>query len=124
MDIEAAATFPGYRIVRQGTDLPRLRNFHSDQAPTAADRFQGSNYPRYQNLSFDALLERFTATVPRAERMQVLRDVLHHMTDQVVNLPLFYDIEAAPVSNRLLAAGVRKGAGNTQAWNAHLWDIM
>ena len=42
------------------------------------------NRTRYRCLSFDALLDRYVATVPRPERLNVAKQIVHHMTDQAV----------------------------------------
>ena len=55
--------------------------------------------------------------------MRALGQVVHHMTDQLTVLPLFYDTKSAIIGNRLKnATGL--GDNSTQAWNAHDWDVQ
>ncbi len=76
---------------------------------------------RYRSADFDQLLDRFLTTIPRQERVEILGQIVHHMTDQVVPVGLFYDAHSTMVAKRLtqLAGGSAQG---TYAWNAHEWD--
>jgi peptide/nickel transport system substrate-binding protein len=118
-DLEYRATFPGFNVQRQGGDLNFLRNFHSAQARLPQNRFVGNNNTRYMNPELDALINAYEATIPFDPRMVVARDIVRHITDQVVELPLFFDTTPALVSNRLLH--VQGGTG--AAWNAHEWEL-
>jgi hypothetical protein len=53
----------------------------------------------------------------------VLAQIIHHISDQVVPLPLFYDANPALVGNRLRNVAARHGRDSTEAWNAELWDV-
>lgn len=120
-DLEYRATFPGFAVQRQGGDLRFLRNFHSAQARVPETRYTGSNNSRYRNPELDILIERYERTIPLDERLRVAGQVVNHVTDRVVELPLFFDAEPFLVANRILGA---RGAGlsSRTAWNAYEWD--
>ncbi len=124
-DREYINTFPAFHMIGSGNTLTSagLGRFHSSKAALAENNFQSvGNYPRYMNPEFDALMDRFFATVPERERAQVLGQVIHHMTDQLVALGLFYNGSAVMVSNRI--TGVTVGAArSSQTWNAPEWDV-
>jgi hypothetical protein len=61
--------------------------------------------------------------MPSVDRVDVLRQIVRRMTDQVVWLGLFYDIDPIMVDNHLKNVGGR-GALATQAWNATQWDLQ
>ncbi len=44
--------------------------------------------------------DRYFVTIPAAERGPVLNSVFHHITDQVVVMPLYYDASPSLISNR------------------------
>jgi ABC-type oligopeptide transport system substrate-binding subunit len=94
----------------------------SREAPVAENNYVGRNSIRYQNPAYDALVERYERTIPRAERMRLLGDMVHHATDQLLLLSLFHEPEPVLISNRLVNVGGSRGM-NIQAWNAHEWDI-
>ena len=75
-------------------------------------------------ITIQTLIDRFFATVPMADRMQLASQIVHHVTDHLVFLPLFYDQSPTMVSNRLLNAPRRLGRTTTPTWNAHLWDVQ
>jgi peptide/nickel transport system substrate-binding protein len=94
----------------------------SHEAPVAENRYVGRNSIRYQNSEYDALVERFERTIPRAERIRLLGDMVHHATDQLLLLTMFHEPEPVLISNRLVNAAGPRGI-SIQAWNAHEWDI-
>src|SRR2546423_8591465 len=46
-----------------------------------------------ENPELDALLERYFVTIPLRERNVILGQIMHHFTDQVVFMGLFYNME-------------------------------
>ena len=75
------------------------------------------------NPELDALVDRYMTTIPLDERNAVLGDVIHHMTDQVVIIGLWYNTEPVLIGKRLKNVMVRDIGGTTEAWNAHMWDV-
>ena len=72
--------------------------------------------------ALDALIDRFFVTVPRAERNQVMAQIIRHMTDQAIPVSLFYNVLSVMIANRLqnvTAGGPVTGPG----WNVHEWDV-
>lgn len=121
-DFEYVATFPGWWVTQRPNQLLRLSDLHSAQAPLPSNGFTGANISRYMNPEFDALIDRYFATIPRQERTQIVGQIIHHMTDQALIMGLFYTIEPILVSNRVSGVMARHSR-STHAWNAHLWDV-
>lgn len=118
-DREYLATFPGFLMYRQpntATDLGRLRGV---LAPTPETRFVGSNYARYVNPEFDGLIDRFLTTIPKPERLQILRQAVHHISDQLNLMGLFYDAEITIQNKRVQNIT----AAETRLWDVHKWDV-
>ncbi len=113
-DREYRSTRPGFEVVGQPDDLIR---FHSAEIPTAEGRYIGDNRTRYSNPELDALVDRYYVTIPRAERVQVLGQILNHVTDRVVLLSLFY--EAGPI----MAANRMQNITSVPTWNVYAWDV-
>jgi hypothetical protein len=113
---------PGFEIVRQPNDTNVLLRLHSNQIPVPENNYTGLNRARYRSGVLDALIERYTVTIPRDDRVDALRLVVRHITDQAVWLGLFYEIDPALVNNRVKNVGGR-GMIATQAWNANQWDV-
>jgi peptide/nickel transport system substrate-binding protein len=122
-DREYRANFPGFEQVRQPNDLApgSLTRFHGSEAALPQNNYRGNNRTRYVNPEFDALIDRFYATIPRGERNQVLAQILGHMTERAIPLGIFYNTQATMIGNRLRNV-TPGGASVTPAWNAQEWD--
>jgi peptide/nickel transport system substrate-binding protein len=124
-DIETQATFPAFLLVRTGYGIDRIWSFHSAEARIAEKNYNGRNNGRYMNPELDAIIDRYWVTIPANERMSLTGQILHHITDQVALLPLFYDMDIMLTSNRLRGPeDSLRGDSSAQAWNAHLWDVL
>lgn len=101
---------------------PEVTRYHSSQVRLPENNYRGNNSARYRASELDALLDQYIVTIPKRERVLILADVIGHMTENLVVLPLFHDAEPAIVSHRLVNVGAEKG-GSLQGWNAHEWDV-
>jgi len=117
-ELEWLATYPAFEIVRYPTDESRLNLFYSSQARTVENRYAGSNYPNYANPDFDAMLNRYFSSIPLNDRYQVLGDLVHFISDQLIMMGLFYQGTSKFVSNRV--EGV---TASSQGWNAQEWRL-
>jgi peptide/nickel transport system substrate-binding protein len=116
-------TFPAFHLQQHPSRVDVLANFGSANTyyPEARSKVSG-NVSRYQSPEFDALVDRLQLTVPKAERTQVLSDVIHLISDQLPQMPLFYQVEPMLIANRIHGMGGR-AVGSTAAWNASQWDV-
>jgi peptide/nickel transport system substrate-binding protein len=115
---EYRATRPGFDTVRQPQGPAQAQKLHSTQAPMPANRFQGQNHSRYMNPEFDALIDQYLTTLPAEPRLQLLGQIVGHMSDQLNVMGLFYDLRTTLVSNRLQNTGVA-----VPTWNVHQWEL-
>lgn len=119
-DQQYRATFPGFELLR-GADLDEVDDYHSSKQKTAENNWKGSN-SGYANPGYDALLERYLVTIPIQERVGLIGDLLHHLSDQAVLMMLFWDVEAILIGDRLENVTARH-RGSSHAWNAHEWSV-
>jgi ABC-type transport system substrate-binding protein len=122
-DLEYTATFPAFTFTRFKNDLSRLNKFGTKNTPLPANNYRiTGNTPRYMDPAFDALLDRYFVTIPKQDRMQLVGQIIHTMTDQVIQMTLFFVTEPTVLSNRLVnVEGAREGVSMT--WNAEKWDV-
>jgi peptide/nickel transport system substrate-binding protein len=118
-DAQEQATFPSFLVLRQGNGPERLVALHSSQARVPERNYQGTNNGRYQNPEYDALVERYQATIPLQERMQVAGQIVRHYGEQLPTLSLFYDALPLFINNKLVNVYAHSNLG----WNAHEWDL-
>jgi peptide/nickel transport system substrate-binding protein len=124
-DREFQATFPGFSLTRNPSDLHSLTGYQGVNAPVPENEFRspgGVNRSRYMSPDFDALIDRYLATVPRAERMALARQVIGAMTEQLLAMGLFYDVEPTAIASELRNVTAR-AKGSAQTWNAASWEL-
>jgi peptide/nickel transport system substrate-binding protein len=121
-DREYRANSPAFEMLQQGNDLGSLVTHHSREIPLAENNYVGRSKHRYRNAEFDGLIDRYFATIPVPERMEVLAQLMHHITDQLIIMGIFYNVAPSLIGNRLVNV-TPGGERATQAWNAHLWDV-
>src|SRR5207247_7959511 len=90
---------------------------HGSESPLPQNRFQGRNTNRYMNPEFDSLLDRYQSTIPWGPRMQLLGEIVGHISDQLNAMGLFYDVGTTLVSNRLVDVPVQNPTANIHEWD-------
>jgi peptide/nickel transport system substrate-binding protein len=120
-DQEYVATFPGFLVYRNPNDIRFVRGLHSSRTPLPANNFLASgNVSRYLNPELDALIDRYSATIPRRERMEALGAVVRHVTERVTMLGLFFNTDPVLIANWI--TNVTATGQGSMTWNAHRWD--
>ena len=117
-DREFRSTHPGMEVVRQPAGGDALSRYHGADVPTAENNYRGVNRTRYRNAELDALIDRYSSTIPERERNEVLAQAINHMTRNIVVMGVYAIVDPTMVSNRL--RGVELG---NPTWNAHTWDV-
>jgi ABC-type transport system substrate-binding protein len=123
-DNAARTNFPGFDVTRSAGGLRGFQSFHSSQVRTPENRYTGSNFPSYANPEYDALLERYLTTVPRDERFRVAGQIVHHLTDQLLAMPIYYSVTSTMINKRLKNVPARVPNDASIAWNATDWDVQ
>lgn len=121
-DLEYRATFPSFALQRQPANTRPLANLHSAQARLPERGFTGSNNARYMDPEMDRLVGRYLTTIPMPERIQVMGQIVHRITDELIWIGLFFDTEPALIANRLVNVTARPD-DSRHTWNAHVWDV-
>jgi peptide/nickel transport system substrate-binding protein len=124
-DREYRATFPAFTLglMSVGLSPQDVNRYHSNATPLPENRFAVTgNTARYMSPELDSLIERYTTTVPRTERLQALGLILNHQTSQVTTMGLFLYVNPTMVASRMTNVTGR-GVAVTEAWNAHEWEL-
>jgi peptide/nickel transport system substrate-binding protein len=118
-DREYRSTRPAFELVRQPNDLSEsaLVRLHSSEAALPENGFRRSNRTRYMSPELDALIVRYLVTIPLRERLDLVRQIVHHISDQLPVMGLLYDVSPMLISNRL-----QHVTAEQDTRNAHEWD--
>jgi peptide/nickel transport system substrate-binding protein len=126
-DREYRAGFPSFELVNQPGGPGGVQGLlHSSGAPLPSNNFRASsgayNRSRYINPEYDAMLERYTATIPRSERNRELAQVIHHLTDQALLIGTVFGLQPQATANRIKNVRVGAALGTVMTGEAHLWE--
>jgi len=123
-DREYRATIPGFDLAGGGGgDLSYLERLQSKQAPVPENNFVGRNKVRYMNAELDGLIDQLFVTVPWGPRMQIMSQIVQHISDQVVIFQLFYTANPTMISRRIENVSDSLPTAAVVSWNAHEWDL-
>jgi ABC-type transport system substrate-binding protein len=128
-DRQYRVSFPSFELVNQpggAGGVPGL--LHSSGAAMPSNNFRGSsgayNRSRYMNPDYDALLERYSATIPRDERNRALGQVINHLTDNALLIGTVFGLQPQATSNRIKNTSVGKALGLLQTHEAYTWELQ
>lgn len=95
---------PGYEVQKQGASVTGFASYHGRERPLPENNYVGNNRARYQHDELDALIDRYLVTVPRGERLDIVRGIVRHMTEQLNVAGLIYDSNPILVGHRVQGA--------------------
>jgi peptide/nickel transport system substrate-binding protein len=116
-DNQYVYTFPDFLIQRSWGSLFEFTPFYSYNVPQPSNNFKGGYSGRYMSKDLDSMIDTFYATIPLSERARAAEQILVHLADQVVLMPLFYDIDPHILDTRLV------NISGSAVSNAHEWDF-
>ena len=91
-DREFRSTFPAFSAANTGLDEPTLLlKLYSQNIPTAANRWMGSNRGGWSNPDYDRLYEGLTQSLERNARNQAVVDAMKLVNDELPIFPLYYN---------------------------------
>ncbi len=127
-DRQYRVTFPSFELVNQpGGAAAVVGLLHSSGAALPNNDFRPSstsfNRSRYMNAEYDALQDRYTATIQQRERNQILGQIVHHLTDQSLLMGTVYALQPQATSHRIKNTAVGKALGLLLTAEAYRWDL-
>ena len=78
-------------------------------------RSSSRNRGSYLNPDYDALMDRYTVTIPVAERMGIMAQLIKLQTDLNLVMGLYFSVDAIMMANRL------KNVPPASTWNVQDW---
>jgi peptide/nickel transport system substrate-binding protein len=103
-----------------------VRRFASDQIPTAANRFAGTNRGQFNSPAWDDVGLRLRTALDDNARLQLERELLQVFSAELPALALQYELQPIPVAGLkglVPVTGTAHTGNIMHTTNAHEWDI-
>jgi peptide/nickel transport system substrate-binding protein len=126
-DAEYRATFPGFDVKRQAGTMEYATSFHSSRIALPENNYLVSgNNSRYSKPEMDALIDRYFTTIPTGERMQVGRQLVNRLSEDVGWIGLYYLVGPILLPNKVpnLKISASPGTWGEQMMEfVHEWEV-
>ena len=97
-DAEARANIPGMGVNQNPMGgVSAVRRFASDQTPSAANKFAGTNRGQFSNPQWDDIGARLRTALDDNQRYILEGDLLRVFSSELPALPIQYELQAIPV---------------------------
>lgn len=115
--------FGGVEIIAQlSTSFMRDR-IHSKQVAAAPNRWAAANYGGYVNLAVDDIVDRLVVTIPRADRIPLVRDLLREAMTDIAVMPIYWDPDPILALARVRNLPIPSAITQVHTWNVFEWDV-
>jgi len=95
--------------------------WHSTQIPTAANNWEGQNYPAWKNAENDKLLDQVTTEIDTAKRVAMLKRQQEIWTDELPSIPLYFRLALNTANKRITSVKPTGLSGTYINWNSREW---
>ena len=127
-DAEARSNIPGLGFNGNPMGgLSAVRRFATDQIPSAANRFAGTNRGQFSNVEWDDAGLRLRTALDDRQRLTLERDLLRVLTTELPVLPVQYELQAVAVAGfkGIVPVTGSPHTGNIMhTWNVHEWEML
>lgn len=108
-----------YAWVFNPLTLPTL--WHSNQIPTPANNFEGSNYPGWRNAENDKLVDQILEEIDTAKRIALLKKQQELWVEDLPSIPLYFRLSLTTASKKLSNVKPAGLSGTYINWNSETW---
>jgi ABC-type transport system substrate-binding protein len=121
-DSEWRNSFPGLSTPSVPLGEASLTDYRSDRVPTRENRWRGGNRGGWLGTpAFDRLADTWETALDPNERTQAVVQMIRIMTEECVNINMYWKLNAVAVANGV--RGPRVTDPSTSAdWNIHEWE--
>ncbi|MDR7419120.1 MAG: peptide ABC transporter substrate-binding protein [Armatimonadota bacterium] len=95
--------------------------WHSSQVPTAANNWEGQNYPGFRHPESDRLLEQIATEIDATKRIALLKRQQDIWADELPAIPLYFRLQLNTAHARLAPIKPTGLAGTYINWNSGEW---
>jgi peptide/nickel transport system substrate-binding protein len=122
---ELRAKAEGVFATRLDDTPDALSRFHSSLIASEANRWLGQNVWGYENPVFDRMYDDYLVTLEIGRRQAALADMLKMAADDVVFMPMWYELGLLNTVFRKGVHGPRpvRTIQQESTWNIHTWEV-
>jgi len=121
-DNEWRNSFPGLSTPSVPVGEGSLTDYRSDRVPSADNRWFGGNRGGWSGTpAFDRLVDVWETSLDRDERTQAVIQMVKILTDDCVNINLYWKLNAQAVANGVTGPRITDPNGSAD-WNIHEWE--
>jgi peptide/nickel transport system substrate-binding protein len=95
--------------------------WHSTQIPTAANNWEGQNYPGWKNAENDKIMDQITTEIDTAKRIAMLKRQQEIWTDELPAIPLYFRLALNTANKRITPVKPTGLSGTYINWNSREW---
>jgi peptide/nickel transport system substrate-binding protein len=103
-----------------------VRRFATEQIPTAANRYAGTNRGAYSNPEWDDVGIRLRTALDDTRRLELERELLRILTTDLPAMPIQYELQAIPTvgfKGFVPVSGAAHTGNIMHTTNVHEWDL-
>lgn len=110
---------PGFEILSGGTYGPAafVGLLACSKVPTPQNNYSSGNNPRYCNPQWDALVDRYSVTIPQGPRLELLTELIVWYMDELMIMPMILSAHPQFASKRMIVPD------NNAVALAETWDM-
>ena len=109
-----------YAWLMQPLTLPHSF-WNTDQIPTPANNFEGSNYPGWRNAENDKLNNDILQEIDTAKRVAMLKKQQEIWAEELPAIPLYFRLSLTTANKRLSNVKPAGLSGTYINWNSETW---
>ena len=109
-----------YAWLMQPLTLPHSF-WNTDQIPTPANNFEGSNYPGWRNAENDKLNNEILQEIDTAKRVAMLKKQQEIWAEELPAIPLYFRLSLTTANKRLSNVKPAGLSGTYINWNSETW---
>ncbi|MDI6771204.1 MAG: peptide ABC transporter substrate-binding protein, partial [bacterium] len=96
--------------------------WHSGQVPSAANNWEGQNYPGFRHAENDKLIDQIFTEIDTAKRVALLRKQQEIWAEELPSIPLYFRLHLTTSNKKLTNVKPTGLSGTYINWNSQTWE--
>lgn len=119
---EQYSTTPGVVFTSSTLGYEAFGDFITSEISTEQRKWKGDNPGAYSDPAYDGMYDRLLSTVNGSDRDRIAADMVKHLLDRAVYVPISYSSDVSAFRKGLQGVTGVLPTQRITSWNIHLWD--